>query len=318
MPLSIIKQSKLQKGENELEFKQAVVTKQGRELMAKLLAGKQTTFTKVKVSSTVYQDGQLENLTALTNIKQEATAQAYGNNTATISVTAAIENTGLQTGYYINTVGLYATDPDKGEILYSVSSAAVNGYMPPDTGVSKSGFNFKIYSEVGNASQVNLQVDPAAVASLGDIKQVTDQAQMYRIFGSDGRGRRITELNPVPISFKEIIMPGVWYITTSECQSMTDIDELEAIGLDSGAGILEVSPTSTIVPTYPSGPQTVMQTWRKMGAVESTSGRIAYRQISGTGYSSQWYEFIRNSDFDKLEQRIVALEDTVRQLGGTN
>lgn len=172
MPLSIIKQSKLQKGENDLEFKKAVVTKQGRELMAKLLAGKQTAFTKVKVSSTVYQDGQLENLTALTNIKQEATAQAYGNNTATISVTAAIENTGLQTGYYINTVGLYATDPDKGEILYSVSSAAVNGYMPPDTGVSKSGFSFKIYSEVGNASQVDLTVDPAAIATHGDIERL--------------------------------------------------------------------------------------------------------------------------------------------------
>lgn len=152
-----------------MEFKQAVVTKQGRELMAKLLAGKTTKFTKVKVSSTVYQDGQLENLTALTNVKQESTAQAFGNNTATVSVVAAIENTGLATGYYINTVGLYAQDPDKGEILYSVSSASVNGYMPPDTGVSKSGFEFKIYTEVGNASKVDLTVDPAAYATRNDI-----------------------------------------------------------------------------------------------------------------------------------------------------
>lgn len=172
MPLSTTKRLKFQKGEIELEFKQAVVTKQGRELMAKLLAGKQTTFTKIKVSSTIYPDAQLANLTALTNIEQEAIAQAYGNNTATISVVGAIENTDLQTGYYINTVGLYAMDPDKGEILYSVSSASKNGYMPPDTGVSKSGFNFKIYSEVGNASQVDLTVDPAAFATYSDIANV--------------------------------------------------------------------------------------------------------------------------------------------------
>lgn len=155
-----------------MEFKQAVVTQNGRTLMAKLLAGKSTQFTKIKVSSTIYPDAQLANLTALTNIKQETTAQAYGNNTATVSVVGAIENTGLQTGYYINTVGLYAMDPDKGEILYSVSSASKNGYMPPDTGVSKSGVELKIFTEVSNATNVNLSVDPAAYATRNDINQI--------------------------------------------------------------------------------------------------------------------------------------------------
>lgn len=169
-----------------MEFKQAVVTQNGRALMAKLLAGKSTQFTKIKVSSTIYPDAQLANLTALTNIKQEAPAQAYGNNTATVSVVGAIENTGLATGYYINTVGLYAVDPDKGEILYSVSSASVNGYMPPDTGVSKSGFEFKIYTEVGNATQVDLTVDPAAFATHEDIERLeVHQAWMV---GENGQG----------------------------------------------------------------------------------------------------------------------------------
>lgn len=163
-----------------MEFKQAVITKQGRELMAKLLAGGTTTqFTKIVVSSTVYSDAQLENLTSLTNVKMSAVAQAYGNNTATVAVTAAIENTGLTAGFYVNTVGLYATDPIKGEILYSVSSAKENGYMPADTGVSKSGFNFKIYVEIGNASQVNLEVDPAAYATQGDLNRWYTDIEPY-------------------------------------------------------------------------------------------------------------------------------------------
>ena len=154
-----------------MEFKQAVITKNGRELMAKLLAGGTTTkFTKVSISSTVYQDSQLEALTSLSNVKMTTDAQSHSNNNATVMVASAFENTGLSNGFDVNTVGLYALDPNKGEILYSVSSALIKGYMPADTGISKSGFNFKLFVEVGNASNVNLVVDPAAVATHNDLR----------------------------------------------------------------------------------------------------------------------------------------------------
>ncbi len=159
-----------------MEFNKSVVTNQGRELMAKLLSKKATTeFTQVAISSTEYQDSQLEELTVLSNIKQTSKAQAYSNNKTTVSATAAINNEGLTEGYYINTVGLYATDPDKGEILYSVSTAKVNGYMPPDIGVSKSGFSFTIYTEVGNAEQVDVTVDPSGYANKSDIQILSER-----------------------------------------------------------------------------------------------------------------------------------------------
>ncbi|ELS0476222.1 hypothetical protein R4Y59_000777 [Enterococcus faecalis] len=144
--------------------------------MAKLLSKKATTeFTQVAISSTEYQDSQLEELTVLSNIKQTSKAQAYSNNKTTVSATAAINNEGITEGYYINTVGLYATDPDKGEILYSVSTAKVNGYMPPDIGVSKSGFSFTIYTEVGNAEQVDVTVDPSGYANKSDIQILSER-----------------------------------------------------------------------------------------------------------------------------------------------
>nr|WP_254654289.1 pyocin knob domain-containing protein [Enterococcus faecalis] len=159
-----------------MEFNKSVVTNQGRELMAKLLSKKATTeFTQVAISSTEYQDSQLEELTVLSNIKQTSKAQAYSNNKTTVSATAAINNEGITEGYYINTVGLYATDPDKGEILYSVSTAKVNGYMPPDIGVSKSGFSFTIYTEVGNAAQVDVTVDPSGYANKSDIQILSER-----------------------------------------------------------------------------------------------------------------------------------------------
>lgn len=154
-----------------MEFKHAVITKNGRELLAKLLAGGTTTkFTKISLSSTVYQDSQLESLTALTNVKMTGEAKSFNNNNATVIVSCAFENSGLAVGFDVNTVGVYALDPNKGEILYSVSTALTKGYMPADTGVAKSGFDFKVFVEIGNATNVNLIVDPAAFASYNDLK----------------------------------------------------------------------------------------------------------------------------------------------------
>jgi predicted lactoylglutathione lyase len=101
-----------------MELNQSVITNKGRTLMAMLLSGHATaTFTKISISSTVYASGDLAALTVLTNVKQTATCQAKPNNGATVSVEAAFNNTGLTAGYDVNTIGVYATDPDEGEIL---------------------------------------------------------------------------------------------------------------------------------------------------------------------------------------------------------
>lgn len=156
-----------------MELNQSVITNKGRTLMAKLLSGRATaTFTKISISSTVYASGGLAALTALSNVKQTATCQAKPNNGATVSVEAAFNNTGLTAGYDVNTIGVYATDPDEGEILYAVATAKQNGYMPADTGVSKTGLTIAFYTEVGNASQVNLTVEPGAVATKLDVKNL--------------------------------------------------------------------------------------------------------------------------------------------------
>lgn len=156
-----------------MEFNQSVITNKGRTLMAKLLSGRATaTFTKMSTSTTVYQVAQLAALTSVTGVRQTSTVQAKPNNGATVSVEAAFDNKGLTSGYDVNTVALYATDPDEGEILYAVTTAKENGFMPADTGISSTGLVVRFYTEVGNASQVTMQVDSAAYATKGDIKEL--------------------------------------------------------------------------------------------------------------------------------------------------
>lgn len=84
----------------------------------------------------------------------------------------------MTTGYYMNSIGLYANDPDDGEILYAVAGANVGAYMPPYNGITVSGAYLKLVTTVSNASNVSMTVDPAAVATVGDINalqaEITD------------------------------------------------------------------------------------------------------------------------------------------------
>lgn len=167
-----------------MEFKQSVITQQGRNLMAKLLAGNRTTvFTRLVTSTKIYTDLQLRSLTSIAEIKQSTTVQARVNNSSTVTVEGSIANTGLTAGYDVNTIGLYAKDPDLGEILYSVAGAKVNGYVPADNGISKTGLLIKIYTEVGNADQVTLTVEPGAVATKGDIAEINQRIDLSVIGG---------------------------------------------------------------------------------------------------------------------------------------
>ena len=189
------------------EFKKVVITKDGQALMAKLMSGAGTAeFTKIAVSSTTYSDSQLENLTSLAGIKQEAEiSKVTRNNNVSVQVEGAISNIDVTVGYYMQTLGLYARDPQKGEILYAVTNASVAGYMPPFNDRTPSGAYFKLVTTIGNADNVTLQVDPAAVATIGDIdnlqKQISD-IQAYvgyndeQIVGieADLQNRRVTRI----------------------------------------------------------------------------------------------------------------------------
>ena len=162
------------------EFNKLIITNKGQALMAKLIAGTAIVeFTKIKTSTNVYTQAQIPALTNLANIKQTTNvSRVVRTNNVAVRVEGAIENSNLATGYKINSVGLYANDPDEGEILYavaSVSSADNGAWMPPYNNVSVSGAYFKLITTVSNSDNVSLEVDQAAVATVGDIQDLQNQ-----------------------------------------------------------------------------------------------------------------------------------------------
>ena len=159
------------------EFKRVVITRKGQALMAKLMSGSGTThFTAIKVSDSSFNEDQLEGLTSIGNVKQTVSISKVGRtNNVAAEVEGAISNTNLTVGYYMRTLGLYAQDPDEGEILYAVTIASQAGYMPPFNGKTTSGAFFRITTTIGNADNLNVQVNPSAVATIGEINDLQKQ-----------------------------------------------------------------------------------------------------------------------------------------------
>ncbi len=169
-------------------FNNAVITAKGTALLAKVIAGKtKLTFTKIAVGDQKL-SGDLAKLTSIT-IKQSAkVASIVQQNSSNVKVSVSIANNDLKAGYYVRSIGLYATDPDDEEILYSVSAAdessATADWMPPYNGIGVSSLLITLVTAVANASTVNLTVDPAAFATAAQIVDL--QAQIDDLQGYIG------------------------------------------------------------------------------------------------------------------------------------
>ena len=161
------------------EFSKLVVTRKGQALIAKMLAGTATDidFTKVAASDAEYQVEELEGLDSLNGIMQEAkVSRKSRTNEVAVKVETAFSNHELTVGYHMRVLGLYARDPDDGEILYAACvELSGNCYMPPYNGITVSGAYIQLVTTVGNADQVNLEVNPAAIATIGDVQQLQKQ-----------------------------------------------------------------------------------------------------------------------------------------------
>ena len=159
-------------------FSKLVITRKGQALLAKILSGvKNVNFTSVSTSNAEYTVEELENLIALSEIKQTSLiSEKVRASDITVKIEAAFNNFELASGYYMRTLGLYADDPDDGEILYGVAiETSGNCYVPAYNGITVSGTYVQLVITVGNAENVSLEVNPGAIAT---IKQVNNLAEI--------------------------------------------------------------------------------------------------------------------------------------------
>lgn len=150
-----------------------VLTKKGQLLQAKVGTGIVLALTKMKLGSGVLPEGtSLEDLTDLVTPEQNVgiAAKEVLTDQKMCKISATITNVGLSAGYYVRELGVFANDPDDGEILYAVTSDSAPDYLPPEGGSTAVSQEFAVYISASNASDVEVSIDPGALATMGYVQ----------------------------------------------------------------------------------------------------------------------------------------------------
>lgn len=146
-------------------FQAAVLTAKGIALLAKAQAGRTTIrLTKAAAGNGEYSAGEaLINRTALKQQKQTfpltaVTVQNQTNVYVKFIMTNKQDSGNLQHGYYVKEIGIFAQDPDAGEILYAIAIAVENqwDYMPAYNDLLPSNITVDFLTEVSNAENVTM------------------------------------------------------------------------------------------------------------------------------------------------------------------
>jgi N-acetylneuraminic acid mutarotase len=141
------------------------LTVKGKTLFNKAQTGTQLQFTKVAIGDGILSEGQtLESLTELINKTKDLNINNSNiNDDGTAEIITALSNQGLAEGMYIREIGLYANDPDDGEILYSVANASDKAdYLPPE-GTDVIEELIKIVTIIGNTENIDVIINESMV-----------------------------------------------------------------------------------------------------------------------------------------------------------
>lgn len=152
-----------------------VLTKKGQALYAKVDAGK----TKLVLTKMALGDGapsDLENCTELNNkvIDMDVTSIAVENET-TCTVEAALNTTALTDTLIVAEWGLYASDPDEGEILLGIATDSEPDKVEPNGGVAAYEQIMSMTLVTSAAANVMVNIDPNTFATMGALQDSEDK-----------------------------------------------------------------------------------------------------------------------------------------------
>ena len=161
------------------EWSNATMTDVGADLQAKVNAGKtKLTFTKIKVGSGVNATNPLA-LTDVISSKWETTNFVVKQEGKIVSVDTFITNTGIHEAFRMSEIGLFAQDPDKGEVLYAYLTDPEPDRMPAEGGSVVVSQELTIGMVFSNTGTVSLTVNMGALVTHEQLEQHNADANAH-------------------------------------------------------------------------------------------------------------------------------------------
>ncbi|WP_422447784.1 hypothetical protein [Thermoanaerobacterium sp. DL9XJH110] len=158
-----------------------ILTNKGRNLQAKAQTGTQLNFTKIKIGDGSLSGQSIVDLTSLINTKKELTI--LGIETLTggkAKLRSYFTNADILTGFYWRELGVFAQDPDEGEILYCYGNAGTNAeYIPAGGGPDVVERYINVITLVGNATNVSATLGSEIYVTQADFDNHTGNTVMH-------------------------------------------------------------------------------------------------------------------------------------------
>ncbi len=155
-----------------------ILTNKGRNLQAKAQLGTALHFTRIALGD--YDIGG-ESILDLSSLKHEVKSlpivklKLLSGGKAVVG--AVFSNEDMKSGFYWREIGIFANDPENGEILYCYGNAGTNAeYIPAGGGADIIEKSIDVTAIVGNTTNVTATIDQSLIfASQKDIENKVDK-----------------------------------------------------------------------------------------------------------------------------------------------
>uniref|UniRef100_UPI00259AA26B phage tail-collar fiber domain-containing protein n=1 Tax=uncultured Veillonella sp. TaxID=159268 RepID=UPI00259AA26B len=148
-----------------------VLTDVGAKLQAKINAGLTTLkFTKLGIGSgSGSGSGSVNTLTAMVNKVQDINIGSVKANNNIVTINSTLTNKGLGSAYQMRELGLFATDPDMGEILFAYMTDNTPDTMPADGSATVVSQDITLNITFSNTGKVSATIDTGAFVTHEDL-----------------------------------------------------------------------------------------------------------------------------------------------------
>jgi hypothetical protein len=157
-----------------------IQTKRGRNLQAKAQTGVQLHFTRIAIGDGSLSGQQIADLTALISQKKSLNISKLKTQTGGKAIVGCVlSNQDIIAGFYFREIGVFAEDPDLGEILYCYGNAGQGAeYIPAGGGPDIIEKAMDIITLVGNTANISATIESSLVyATISEAQSMADQAE---------------------------------------------------------------------------------------------------------------------------------------------
>ena len=159
-----------------------VLTNVGRELQLKVEAGATLTFTKIKLGDGIESQEAVDDLTDLMSPKfvMGISSKSVANDVC--KITGVLSSSSIATGFRAREWGLFAQDPDIGEILYMISIDTQPDWVPSGSDIGKLAVSYAMNVAVSNASSITARIDPAGLVTADMLAELIHETQYNKSY----------------------------------------------------------------------------------------------------------------------------------------